>query len=97
MLAVSNGRLIALSTPCGKRGWFFDSWDGDGAWQKIQITAQECPRISPAFLAEEQKALGDRWFRQEYLCSFEDAIGAVFSAEDIAAAFAGEPRPLFPA
>jgi hypothetical protein len=24
MLAVSNGRLIALSTPFGKRGWFYE-------------------------------------------------------------------------
>ena len=26
MLAVSRGRLIALSTPYGKRGWFYDEW-----------------------------------------------------------------------
>ena len=31
MLAVSEGggRLIALTTPAGKRGWFFDAWTGD--------------------------------------------------------------------
>ena len=29
MLATSNGRLIALTTPAGKRGWFFDAWHGD--------------------------------------------------------------------
>jgi tRNA(Met) C34 N-acetyltransferase TmcA len=30
MLAASkdNGRLIALSTPAGKRGWFFEAWSG---------------------------------------------------------------------
>ena len=26
MLATSNGKLIALTTPAGKRGWFFETW-----------------------------------------------------------------------
>ena len=28
MLAMSHGRLIALSTPWGKRGWFYEAWQG---------------------------------------------------------------------
>src|SRR5215813_7298941 len=48
MLAVSRGRLIALSTPFGKRGFFFEEWsDAARAWERIRITAEECPRISP--------------------------------------------------
>ncbi|HZZ80266.1 MAG TPA: terminase family protein [Gemmataceae bacterium] len=72
MLAVSKGRLIALSTPFGKRGWFHDAWHSEEPWQRLRITADECPRISASFLAEERRALGERWYRQEYLCSFED-------------------------
>jgi hypothetical protein len=30
MLAVSQGRLIALSTPFGQRGWFYDELHGSG-------------------------------------------------------------------
>src|SRR5262249_15643551 len=26
MLAVSKGRLVALSTPFGQRGWFYEAW-----------------------------------------------------------------------
>jgi hypothetical protein len=26
MLAVSGGTLVALSTPWGKRGWFYEAW-----------------------------------------------------------------------
>src|SRR5262249_34618642 len=70
MLAVSQGRLVALSTPFGKRGWFHEEWMGKGAWQRVRITAEECPRITREFLAEERQALGERWYRQEYLCSF---------------------------
>src|ERR1700688_2334143 len=30
MLAVSNGRMICLTTPWGKRGFFHDVWTGGG-------------------------------------------------------------------
>jgi Terminase large subunit, T4likevirus-type, N-terminal len=95
MLAVSRGRMVALSTPFGKRGWFHDEWFGDGSWERVRITAPECPRISAEFLAEEQRALGERWFRQEYLCSFEDVVDAVFAHADIQAALSDEVKPLF--
>ena len=85
MLAVSGGRLVALSTPFGKRGWFYDEWNSTAfpGWQKFRITASQCPRIAPEFLEEERMKLGDRWFRQEYLCSFEDVVDSLFSMEDI--------------
>src|SRR5262245_30555293 len=95
MLAVSRGRLLALSTPFGKRGWFHDAWQGSGDWQRVKITAEQCPRIPAAFLAEERQALGERWFRQEYLCSFEDTVDAVFAFADIQAALSDEVKPLF--
>jgi hypothetical protein len=96
MLAVSGGRLVALSTPLGKRGWFHAEWSGGGHWHRVRVRAEQCPRISKAFLAEERQALGERWFRQEYGCSFEDVVGAVFSAEEIEAMFDDATvRPLF--
>ncbi len=94
MLAVSRGRLVALSTPFGKRGWFHDEWHGEGDWQRVRITAHECPRIPREFLAEERRALGERWFRQEFECSFEETVGSVFSHADIEAAFTNDVKPL---
>src|SRR5690349_14408099 len=41
------------------------------------LTAEECPRIPREFLEEERASMGDRWFRQEYLCCFEDAVSCV--------------------
>jgi hypothetical protein len=87
MLAVSHGRLVALSTPAGKRGWFYDAFTGADAWERVRITASQCPRISREFLADEAKAIGPRWFAQEYCCSFEDLIGAAFSEQQIASIF----------
>src|SRR5262249_4479057 len=74
MLSVSGGTIVCLTTPFGKRGWFYQEWTGTADWTRVRITAEDCPRIAPAFLAEEQQALGERWFRQEYFVSFEDAI-----------------------
>ncbi len=95
MLAVSRGRLVAMSTPFGKRGWFYEEWSGANEWQRVRVTAEQCPRIDPAFLAQERAALGERWYRQEYGCSFEEIVDAVFSSEDIAAALRGGASPLF--
>lgn len=97
MLATSKGRLLALSTPCGKRGWFHDSWDKGEGWQRHSVSAAQCPRIPPEFLRQERGALGPRWFRQEYCLSFEAATGSLFSEEamDHMFAYAGHSVPLF--
>ena len=80
MLAVSNGRMICLSTPYGKRGFFFDAWANGGSdWARIEIPAQRIPRISAEFLAGERRRLGESWYRQEYCCSFEALEGLVYS------------------
>ena len=95
MLAVSQGRLVALSTPFGKRGWFFDEWTGGNDWRRVRITAAECPRIDAEFLEQERQAMGERWFNQEYCCSFEDSVDAVFDYRDIQAALTDDIKPLF--
>lgn len=95
MLAVSKGRLLVLSTPFGKRGWFYEAWSGIEAWERVQIKAEECPRIDPEFLEEERRVLGERWFRQEYCCSFEETCDAVFASEDIQAALCDISDPAF--
>ncbi len=79
MLAVSQGRMVCLSTPYGKQGFFWDAWArGGDDWQRIEVPAQQIPRIAPAFLESERRALGETWFRQEYCCSFEALEGLVY-------------------
>jgi hypothetical protein len=95
MLAVSKGRLVCLSTPFGKRGWFHDTWHGSSPWARVKITAEQCPRIPKEFLVEEEKAIGPRWFRQEYGCSFKDTVDCVFTYDDVMAAKDDGLTPLF--
>ena len=87
MLAVSAGRLIALSTPFGTRGWWYEAWRSPEPWERYEVPATDCPRIPPAFLEEERRNMGEWWFEQEYLCRFLDAQTQAFRREDIDRAF----------
>ena len=78
MLAVSGGRLVALSTPFGRQGWFYREWTGAAPWKRIRATWRDCPRIRPEFIEEERLALGPEWVAQEYECSFIVLHGLVY-------------------
>lgn len=96
MLAVSGGRLVALTTPWGKRGFFFHEWtEGGPSWRRVRVTAPECPRISPAFLEGERRALPESVYAQEYLCEFRETDDQVFSYDQVAALVSGNVAPLF--
>jgi hypothetical protein len=95
MLAVSGGSLMMLSTPYGKRGVFFEEWQGGKGWERYEVTAEECPRISARFLEEERRALPARIYRQEYFNSFEETEDQVFSYEDVERAIDPDVTPLF--
>jgi hypothetical protein len=68
MLATSQGRLIALSTPFGKRGFFYEAWHGGESWHRVRVPASECPRITKEFLDEELRELGAQRFAEERMC-----------------------------
>src|SRR5262245_38754962 len=95
MLAVSGGRLVALSTPWGRRGWFYQEWSAGENWGRWHVDATQCPRISRAFLDEERRTLPPLWFASEYLCQFVDTVDQVFSTEDVHRALRAEVEPLF--
>ena len=97
MLAVGGGALWLMSTPNGKRGFFYETWVGQtGGWLKIKATGPECGRISKAFLDEERAELGDRMFRQEYLGEFLAAEDALFDIDLVKSRITDTCDPLFP-
>jgi hypothetical protein len=95
MLAVSGGALMMLSTPYGKRGVFFEEWSGGHGWERYEVPASRCPRISQEFLEEERISLPPFIFRQEYECSFEETEDQVFTTDLIDRALTDEVKPLF--
>ena len=84
-----------FETPNGQRGHFYEAWESDENWERIQVPATECPRITPEFLAAELAALGKTWFSQEYECRFVETIDAVFRMDDIERSITDEVKPLF--
>jgi len=96
MLATSDGDLVLLSTPFGRRGHFHDAWEhGGDAWERVRVTARDCPRISESFLAGERAAMGSLAFRSEYDVEFVDTIDSAFNSEHIAAALDAGLAPLW--
>jgi len=94
MLAVSGGRLVMLSSPYGRRGVFYEEWENGAQWQRYEVPASECPRITPEFLAQERAALPGWVYRQEYECSFESTDEQAFDHDLIQSAFSSDVKPL---
>lgn len=79
MLAVTKGRLVALSTPFGQRGWFYDEWTRpESKFKKVRITWKSVSRITKEFIEEEIKSMGQAWVNQEYECLFTALEGLVY-------------------
>jgi hypothetical protein len=97
MLAVSRGRLRAMSTPFGKRGWWYEEWEyGGGNWSRYQVPATKCPRISPEFLAAEAVSMPPWFYAQEYLTEFRDTDEQFFDSDSVYGALTDDVNPLFP-
>jgi hypothetical protein len=93
MLAVSRGSMVAISTPNGRRGWWYEAWQAEGPWSRYTVRADECSRIAAAFLAEQRRSMPPWMFEQEYMGVFGDSDLQAFASEDIEAAFDEEVEP----
>lgn len=96
MLATTRGKLVALTTPYGCRGWFHEAWTSGERWQRTRITADMCPRIDAGWLAEERRMIGELQYRQEYMCEFVDTDEQVFSTAIIESAIKATRSSLWP-
>ena len=95
MLIVNQGTMICMSTPFGKRGHFFNEWQNGGdEWQRVQVDAMKCPRMTFDELERQKKTMGDMFFRQEFMCEFVDNITNTFTYDSISRAFTDELKPL---
>jgi Terminase large subunit, T4likevirus-type, N-terminal len=95
MLAVSAGRLVCLSTPFGKRGFFYDAWTSGAPWERVELPATACPRIPLDFLEQERRSLPPLFFRSEYCCEFVDTLDQVFPTDLLMGAITDAVTPLW--
>jgi len=95
---LSHGaRLILMSTPFGKRGFFYETWKhNDRRWRRYSVQATECSHISGEFLDEERIALGPQWYKQEYECAFLDSVNSYFDMDAVRASMEESIDPLWP-
>jgi hypothetical protein len=96
MLATCDGPMWLMSTPAGKRGYFYEAWSGakGAAWTRISVKAPDCPRISRAFLDRERQTMNDRMYRQEFLCESLEADGQLIRDDFLDDAIRRDVRPL---
>jgi hypothetical protein len=95
MLSQSNGDLWMLSTPNGKQGFFYETWQSaDPQWLKVSVQATDCPRISPEFLEEQRSVMSSDDFRQEHMCEFIGTGDALFDPDLVAAAYDPTVKPI---
>lgn len=91
MLAATNGDLWLLSTPKGKRGFFFREWSGPDSethpWLRITGKPSDHDRVNRGFLANEQRHKTGTMFGAEYGCEFESEGRYVFREEWLERAF----------
>ena len=78
MLAVSQGRQIDMSSPNGRRGYFYENWVNGEGIERIKIIGRECPRIGAEFLDKMRQKLGPLLFAQEFEGEFIDAESSAF-------------------
>ncbi len=99
MLSVGDGELWMLSTPCGKRGFFYETWkqpevNSQEEFLRISVQADDCPRISPRFLEEQRAVMTGDSFRQEHMCEFIGSGDALFDPDLIEAAMDDDLEPI---
>jgi hypothetical protein len=83
-VAMTDGGIVAIGTPKGARGWFYQLWEGgDPTWERYRVTADDVPRDFSDLIATTHAIRGERGVRQEYFCSFEDDVDAFFRVEDL--------------
>ena len=77
MLAVTKGKIILLSTPFGKGGYYYECF-GDSDFRQFHLSSVECPRIPNSFIEKEKKRMSKMEFAQEYLGNFIDEFRQYF-------------------
>jgi Terminase large subunit, T4likevirus-type, N-terminal len=95
MLAVSGGSILLMSTPWGQRGHFYQEWSSGEEWQRFEVRADQCPRITAAFLAQERRDMPENWYLAEYMCQFTETEDSLFRYSDIMNALTDDGSPLF--
>lgn len=82
-LAVYGICEVRTSTPNGTGGGFYKAWFS-GEYERFEMSTEQCPRVSKAFLKKEKNRMTKAEYAQEYLAKFIDIADSIFSGPMIA-------------
>lgn len=94
-MVARDGRVIALSTPGARAGWFWEAWTEGDAWERHKVTAAESAQYPPERIERLRTALGARQYRAELLAEFVGISDSVFDPDAVEKAFGRNVIPLF--
>lgn len=94
LVAATQGRVVALSTPPPRRGWLWDVWhDGGPDWERIHVTASDNPRLDAEQVARDRALMGAnraaREFDAEFRLDDDPKNPRVLDADAVARLFVG--------
>lgn len=86
-LVATGGRSIVQSTPAGRRGWFFESWDAPDLprWTRLRVRTAEVANVSADFLERQRRELGPVAYAMEYDASFQESGAGMFTEDKLRA------------
>lgn len=94
-VAVGGGRIVAASTPNGRRGWWYEALEADDStWLRSTVKASQCPRIPQSFLDEERARMSPAEYASEYECTPGALAASLFDDETIDRMFSANVAPL---
>lgn len=71
LVAATQGRIVALSTPPPRRGWLWDVWhEGGDDWERIHVAACDNPRLDAEQVARDRALMGESRARREFDAEF---------------------------
>ncbi len=80
-LSVTDGDMILVSTPYGKRGFFFESFVPDVGYETYHVKSEDCPNITAKFLKAQKNRLTKNEYLQEYEGEFTAESDVLFPIE----------------
>ena len=94
-MVASDGAIWALSTPWGRRGWFFDLHESPAnGWERHKVTVYESAQYTQRRIAEMRSTVGSFTFASDYECIFGDTDTQLFPTEMIRRAISADLLPL---
>jgi len=80
MLAITRGKMILLSTPFGREGYFYRCFN-DKTFTSFHVSSEDCLRKDVEFLKNEKERMSTLQYAQEYLGEFIDELRQFFPTE----------------